>query len=137
MLGVAAHFFCAIPKLAGAIPDETPDPTFGGSRSMSSTNDNAIVARLAPLRAHVGARRTVGLDDATLAGFAGDTELVEAVEAAVAEHARIKGEFADLLELDEAAQAERSEEHTSELQSLMRTSYSVFCLQHKITHLPI
>src|SRR3546814_8944573 len=26
----------------------------------------------------------------------------------------------------------RSEEHTSELQSLMRTSYAVFCLTHKI-----
>src|SRR3546814_10482303 len=29
--------------------------------------------------------------------------------------------------------AERSEEHTSELQSLMRNSYAVFCLQHKKT----
>src|SRR3546814_1329269 len=27
----------------------------------------------------------------------------------------------------------RSEEHTSELQSLMRTSYAVFCLKKKIT----
>src|SRR3546814_8910196 len=29
--------------------------------------------------------------------------------------------------------AARSEEHTSELQSLMRTSYAVFCLKKKIT----
>src|SRR3546814_2600076 len=29
--------------------------------------------------------------------------------------------------------AKRSEEHTSELQSLMRTSYAVFCLKKKIT----
>src|SRR3546814_5507041 len=28
----------------------------------------------------------------------------------------------------------RSEEHTSELQSLMRTSYAVFCLKKKQTH---
>src|SRR3546814_4251031 len=28
----------------------------------------------------------------------------------------------------------RSEEHTSELQSLMRTSYAVFCLQKTKTH---
>src|SRR3546814_6580485 len=28
----------------------------------------------------------------------------------------------------------RSEEHTSELQSLMRTSYAVFCLKKKNTH---
>src|SRR3546814_2735759 len=32
-----------------------------------------------------------------------------------------------------AAQAVRSEEHTSELQSLMRISYAVFCLKKKIT----
>src|SRR3546814_7685428 len=31
----------------------------------------------------------------------------------------------------------RSEEHTSELQSLMRISYAVFCLQKKKTHQPI
>src|SRR3546814_1652280 len=33
--------------------------------------------------------------------------------------------------LDPARDAERSEEHTSELQSLMRNSYAVFCLQKK------
>src|SRR3546814_4893816 len=31
------------------------------------------------------------------------------------------------------AEAERSEEHTSELQSLMRISYAVFCLKKKKT----
>src|SRR3546814_8351114 len=30
----------------------------------------------------------------------------------------------------------RSEEHTSELQSLMRISYAVFCLKKKISHRP-
>src|SRR3546814_3310960 len=33
--------------------------------------------------------------------------------------------------VDRAARVERSEEHTSELQSLMRTSYAVFCLKKK------
>src|SRR3546814_7337308 len=32
-----------------------------------------------------------------------------------------------------SAYGERSEEHTSELQSLMRISYAVFCLKKKIT----
>src|SRR3546814_1263456 len=32
------------------------------------------------------------------------------------------------------ANAERSEEHTSELQSLMRISYAVFCLKKKTKH---
>src|SRR3546814_7361232 len=31
-----------------------------------------------------------------------------------------------------ASAVQRSEEHTSELQSLMRTSYAVFCLKKKI-----
>src|SRR3546814_3127186 len=35
--------------------------------------------------------------------------------------------------LDEDAPLKRSEEHTSELQSLMRISYAVFCLKKKIT----
>src|SRR3546814_1987328 len=33
-----------------------------------------------------------------------------------------------------AEEARRSEEHTSELQSLMRISYAVFCLKKKTTH---
>src|SRR3546814_4954438 len=36
-----------------------------------------------------------------------------------------------------AANIRRSEEHTSELQSLMRTSYAVFCLKKKIVHTPV
>src|SRR3546814_1928434 len=34
----------------------------------------------------------------------------------------------------ERAAADRSEEHTSELQSLMRISYAVFCLKKKKEH---
>src|SRR3546814_2643488 len=34
-----------------------------------------------------------------------------------------------------AAQVSRSEEHTSELQSLMRISYAVFCLKQKTTQI--
>src|SRR3546814_10491813 len=36
-----------------------------------------------------------------------------------------------------AAPPARSEEHTSELQSLMRISYAVFCLKKKTRHLKI
>src|SRR3546814_1941373 len=35
---------------------------------------------------------------------------------------------------DSSALIHRSEEHTSELQSLMRISYAVFCLKKKYTH---
>src|SRR3546814_5734644 len=38
------------------------------------------------------------------------------------------------LDVGEEAFGARSEEHTSELQSLMRISYAVFCLKKKTTH---
>src|SRR3546814_3961385 len=37
----------------------------------------------------------------------------------------------DVIELVDRALTHRSEEHTSELQSLMRISYAVFCLKKK------
>src|SRR3546814_5168388 len=36
--------------------------------------------------------------------------------------------------LEEVRHLTRSEEHTSELQSLMRISYAIFCLKKKIQH---
>lgn len=65
----------------------------------------SLLDTLAPLRAHAGARRTHGLDDATVLDFAArHPDLVEAIEAAGAEYARIRDEFAELLDLDEAEQ---------------------------------
>src|SRR3546814_5500756 len=43
------------------------------------------------------------------------------------------GAAAVVMAFDEQGQADRSEEHTSELQSLMRISYAVFCLKKKKT----
>ncbi len=64
-----------------------------------------LIDTLAPLRAH-GKARTIGLDDATLASFAArDAQLVDAVAAARTEYDRIRSEFPNLLDLDEAAQA--------------------------------
>src|SRR3546814_8440441 len=42
--------------------------------------------------------------------------------------------MASALESPATTAARRSEEHTSELQSLMRISYAVFCLKKKKTH---
>src|SRR4029453_11774971 len=68
-------------------------------------NANALLAPLAPLRAHAGTRRTQGLDDATLLRLsANHPELAQAIAAAAAEYERVRGEFADLLDLDEDAQ---------------------------------
>lgn len=68
-------------------------------------NANALLAPLAPLRAHAGARRTQGLDDATLQRFAPNhPDLADAIAAAAAEYARVRAEFPELLDLDEDAQ---------------------------------
>ncbi|MHC9084589.1 aminotransferase class III-fold pyridoxal phosphate-dependent enzyme [Luteimonas sp. RIT-PG2_3] len=67
----------------------------------------SVIHTLAPLRAHAGERRTVGLDDATVERFAAShPELAEAIEAAAVEYAAIRADFADLLDLDESAQIE-------------------------------
>src|SRR3546814_1815109 len=57
------------------------------------------------------------LDDAAIAGILTGAEVETAAE--------------QLIEAALAAGGKRSEEHTSELQSLMRHSYAVFCLKKK------
>src|SRR3546814_6028224 len=52
---------------------------------------------------------------------------------------RVAGRSVNLIEhgrLTYDPSSRRSEEHTSELQSLMRISYAVFCLKKKTTHKP-
>src|SRR3546814_2084998 len=65
----------------------------------------------------------------------GDQHLVVAAAAGVDAAPRVP-EALDQARLDRGmAVLERSEEHTSELQSLMRISYAVFCLKKKTTAL--
>ena len=65
-----------------------------------------LLDKLAPLRMHKGTRRTTGLDDATLLKFAAThPDLVEAIDAAATEYGRVRDEFPELLDLDEAEQA--------------------------------
>src|SRR3546814_1785947 len=89
----------------------------------------------------------VALADLTRSGFInGDISTVMSPRTVIswADNARILGDvgFAFRVtfvnkcdEIERPIVAERSEEHTSELQSLMRISYAVFCLKkkHKIT----
>src|SRR3546814_6569495 len=68
-----------------------------------------------------------------------DRELLERLAAVdhLPTHRCVAAERAFLAELggDCSLPACRSEEHTSELQSLMRTSYAVFCLKTKTTNI--
>src|SRR3546814_3210605 len=59
-------------------------------------------------------------------GSAADTLELAAADFGLAELARPAGDTAGARQFRERS---RSEEHTSELQSLMRISYAVFCLQ--------
>ncbi|MEP6908392.1 MAG: hypothetical protein ABI858_10500, partial [Pseudoxanthomonas sp.] len=64
-----------------------------------------LIEKLAPLRAHPGKRLTTGLDDATLSRLANThPDLEAAIDAAIAEHAQLSSEFADLFAMDEDAQ---------------------------------
>src|SRR3546814_1514525 len=54
----------------------------------------------------------------------------------VEEHMVIGGVMADARAAAMLLEQVRSEEHTSELQSLMRSSYAVFCLKKKKNQLP-
>src|SRR3546814_6316057 len=59
-------------------------------------------------------------------------EFIDAAPQMAARMGEQNGEGDDLAEANKAlAEAERSEEHTSELQSLMRRSYAGFCLKKK------
>src|SRR3546814_7407225 len=70
------------------------------------------------------APRQLGADD--------DGKIPGLAQLAAAVHAQGSKLFAQLNHC--GRQVVRSEEHTSELQSLMRISYAVFCLKKKKTH---
>src|SRR3546814_7197426 len=60
-----------------------------------------------------------------------DPERVVAMARRIAAAGAIEVAIADTIGIARPAEVERSEEHTSELQSLMRISYAVFCLKKK------
>src|SRR3546814_3907421 len=68
----------------------------------------------------------------------GHADNAQAPEALLLQHASDLFDVARVLPQDKRLQilhsADRSEEHTSELQSLMRISYAVFCLKKKKQH---
>src|SRR3546814_3011246 len=72
------------------------------------------------------------LDDAAEAGRAGRRHRGLARGRGLEKQVLADGVEARLVgEIGQLELADRSEEHTSELQSLMRISYAVFCLQKK------
>src|SRR3546814_1499634 len=81
---------------------------------------------------------TLGVEDHRDAGVRGvdmrDEPFERVLGAASGEMRDLRLEGAGVLRRGVDDVAARSEEHTSELQSLMRISYAVFCLKKKKTH---
>src|SRR3546814_8504518 len=96
------------------LPAGSPQPVGRARRRVPAADGRRGHVRLADLRP---ARRRL-----RCAAIAGDQRQHDDRERAAAEPRRRR--YND--------RATRSEEHTSELQSLMRTSYAVFCLKQKI-----
>src|SRR3546814_3372978 len=75
--------------------------------------------------------KTAGVDESILE-FTGPAKVFESQDAAVAGILTGQVEAGDVVVIRyEGPRGGRSEEHTSELQSLMRISYAVFCLKKK------
>src|SRR3546814_605885 len=117
----------------------TTHKTLRGPRGgMILTNDEAIAKRInsavfpglqgGPLM-HVIAAKAVAFGEALRPEFKAYAHATIANAQALAN--RLKARGADVV----AGGTDRSEEHTSELQSLMRISYAVFCLKKKKNNL--
>src|SRR3546814_1068528 len=104
-------------------------PQRGDEVTRSPVHDDAVDQLVATLP------RDVGLGEAGAEHIVGVVDQPEIVAQEVARRTpRRRGilvEHDRLLRRDELAPAERSEEHTSDIQSLLRSSYAVFCLQNK------
>src|SRR3546814_1518567 len=118
-----------VPKTGGpATPPPPTDPTDNVGPGLPTDTDRHRVALLVP---KTGANADVGTAIAnatTLALLDTRTERVRITtyDTALGAAAAARQAVAD--------GNKRSEEHTSELQSLMRLSYAVFCLKKKTTH---
>src|SRR3546814_3399981 len=94
-------------------------------------SSDLLGARVSLLEMH----RVLGRDDPEIVAFARRQLAADGVEIhegiAISRVARDGNAIAVTLEKDGMTTTLRSEEHTSELQSLMRISYAVFCLKKK------
>src|SRR3546814_8881666 len=100
--------------------DRIGDETIEGRRHIAAERRRELVGKRLRGRGY-GWRQARGCGDDDEIGFEPGREIIAERLIAHAAHDRI----ADNDQID------RSEEHTSELQSLMRNSYAVFCLKKK------
>src|SRR3546814_1036187 len=105
-------------------------------RPPSSTLTDTLFPYTPLVRSALLPRRRLPLPEAVIVREVQRLRLAGRVVAAVVDDRAAVAEgqpdrIGHLLRLDQVAAPDRSEEHTSELQSLMRISYAVFCLKKK------
>src|SRR3546814_6936040 len=112
--------------ICSSMPRCTVSPAVGGGKRLGVLEDQRFVAERQRRGARLGAQH---LDGGGVVGVA------LADEAAFLEAVGGEAGGRILAHRDHGLPAAaRSEEHTSELQSLMRNSYAVFCLKKKSDH---
>src|SRR3546814_2966324 len=102
---------------------------------MNVINSNSVMAmRAAILQQNSALREAASAASAPASPVSGasapaSTDFGAAMKSALSEVNALQGQSSEATAAYE--RGERSEEHTSELQSLMRISYAVFCLTNK------
>src|SRR3546814_7875884 len=86
------------------------------------------LARLGSKQHFIRTLESQGLLDRQIEYLPSDAEIADRKSRGIG---LTRPELAVLLSYSKLVAYQRSEEHTSELQSLMRTSYAVFCLKKK------
>src|SRR3546814_2632569 len=100
-------------------------------RPPRSTRTDTLFPYTTLFRSQAG--QPVGVPRGESVLIAGDprTSVTTALRALTLSYARYPATRVHVYEHDLFGELDRSEEHTSELQSLMRISYAVFCLKNK------
>src|SRR3546814_3179540 len=106
---------------------------FGERRLFVGANraDDGCAQMLCPLRGDEADAARGGVPEDRLAGFDAEGAAQKIFSGRAFEEKRCSGLEAHGVGQRQRADRGRSEEHTSELQSLMRISYAVFCLKKK------
>src|SRR3546814_10114559 len=106
-------------------------PTSGGSLNRRIARGAAWMVGLHFVDRCIGFVSTIILARLLVPADFGLVAIAMALVAAVSVFGEFGLELA-LIQNQKAQRSHRSEEHTSELQSIMRISYAVFCLKNKI-----
>src|SRR3546814_5143944 len=109
-----------------AFPIAYPDPTPGWDMDLAvgALGANLVEKTISEDRTTRSVEHVMSIEPAEMARF---IAVIRDLETALGSPRR-------MMTPAEVERRNRSEEHTSELQSLMRISYAVFCLKKKKTH---